>query len=346
MTGNDQIGDYQFLETYALVPSRRSYNEELSLAPVRAANPDYSWETNRKLEFGLEFGFFNDRISLNTTWFRNRSSNQLIGRPLSVVSGFSTLQFNLPAFVENRGIEIELNTANLRSNGFLWSSAFNFTRARNELVAFPNIEAFSAFNNTFEVGESIFGRKQYRSLGVEPETGEYAMFDANGDGRISGADRQTFVEIVQDYYGGLSNSLSWKGFQLDIFFRFVKQNARDFRSSFGFIPGDESPVGNGINQPVTVLDRWQSPGDVATVQRFSRDLAGSTAGLNHDRYFFSDATLLDASFIRLQNVSLSWTLPAEWITGATIEKVRVYVQGQNLLTITPFRWNRSGNPKV
>ena len=331
VTGNDQIGDYGYLDAYG-APGGIPYNGNASLVVVRAANPEFSWEENRKLEIGVELGLFEDRVNIVGSWFRNRSDNQLIGRPLSGVTGFSVVQFNLPALVENRGVEIELRTVNINQADFTWSSSFNFTRARNELVEFPNIEQFDAFNNTYEVGRSLFGGKQYQSLGVDPETGTYTFVDYNTDGRITPFDQQDFVEVVQDYYGGLSNTVRWKNFQLDIFFRFVKQMGRDFLFSFitpGFGSSDFA-----TNQPPAVLDRWQTFGDSAPIQKF-----GLTDRQMSDADFRQGGTaagLTDASFIRLQNLSLSWIVPEKWTERAELSQARLYIQGQNLLTFTPY----------
>lgn len=326
ITGNDQIGNYRFLNTFAPGGNTVNYNNNLGLLPVRAANTDFSWESNKKLEFGLELGFIGDRIRLNTSWFSNRSEDQLIDQRLSFVSGFQTVQTNLPAIIENRGIEIELNTINVRTNNFTWSSSLNLTRARNELLEFPDIESFPEYNNFFEVGRSLFGGRQFRSLGVNPETGVYVTDDINGDGRVGLEDRQNFVEISQDYFGGFNNTFVWKGFQLNIFFRFVKQNAPSFNSAFSRTPGFTSD-----NQPVNVLDRWQNPGDVTGIQRFTTN---STPAFAFERHY--DGVTVDASFIRLQNVSLSWIIPSEWMRQVQIQQARLYVQGQNLLTITPY----------
>ena len=333
ITGNDQIADYGFLDTYGAPENGATYNGNSGLIVARAANPDYSWEENRKLEIGLELGLLKNHVNLVASWFRNRSDNQLIGRPLSAVTGFSTIQFNLPALVENRGLEIELSTTNINKNDFTWTSAINFTRVRNELAEFPNIENFDAFNNRYEVGRSLFGSKQYKSLGVDPETGIYELADLNGDDRITNQDQQDFVEVVQDFYGGLNNTLQWKNFQLDVFFRFVKQNGRDFMGSFGAPGTDGIELFNG-NQTVEVLDRWQSFGDTTPIQKFTR--SNNEAFIADSRHSLSRARLVDASFIRLQNVALSWVLPDALIRKAKLSRARVYMQGQNLLTFTPY----------
>ena len=326
LTGNDQIGDYNFLNTYSASSGDAGaalYDGSAALILSRAANPEFSWETNRKLELGLEVGVLQDRIKISTSWFRNRSSDQLIGQPLSSVTGFTTTQFNLPALVENRGIELDINTVNVVAGEFVWSTSINFTRYRNELVEFPNIEAFSPFNNRYIVGESTFGRKHFQTLGVNPETGEYEFVDFNNNGNISIDDQQDFVEIVQDYFGGFNNTLKWRGFQLDFFFQFVKQNGPDINLI------NAGSVGSFRNLPIGVLARWQNPGDITAVRRASRFGAPRPIGA-------TNAALTDASYLRLQNVSLSWQLPETLIQRAKLSQARLYVNGQNLWTLTDF----------
>src|SRR5690606_18979011 len=94
-TGNDQIPDYGFLDTYETTDGVGG------LYPTQLFNADYSWELNKKLETALQLGFFKDRIDLEVNWYRNRSSNQLVGYPLPAISGFSSVQANLPALVQN-----------------------------------------------------------------------------------------------------------------------------------------------------------------------------------------------------------------------------------------------------
>src|SRR5690606_27214563 len=117
-TGSDNIGDYKFLDTYSVTGFE--YNGTTTLQPTGIYNPLFGWEVNKKLEIALELGFFNDRILLNTSWYRNRSSNQLIGIPLAATTGFSSLAGNFDATVENTGFEMDLRTLNIQNKYFKW----------------------------------------------------------------------------------------------------------------------------------------------------------------------------------------------------------------------------------
>ena len=203
-----------------------------------------------------------------------------------------------------------MNTTNVVAGEFRWITSFNITIPENELLEFPDIEEFAVFDATYEVGQPILGRKRYGLIGVNPETGAYDFIDFNRDGTINTLDQQFFVPEVQEFFGGLNNAITYKGFRLDIFFDFVKQDAP-------------------ISDPLNVLERWQNPGDITNIQKL-----GSEFRLQAGRA--SNVLREDASFIRLRNVSLSWELPNMWISNAKLQSARLYVQGQNLATITSF----------
>jgi TonB-linked SusC/RagA family outer membrane protein len=320
-TGSDNIGDYRFLDTYSI--SGFDYNGVTIIEPTGIFNPLFGWEANQKLEAALELGFFKDRLLINTSWYRNRSSNQLIGIPLAGTTGFSELTGNFDATVENSGFEIDLRTSNVQTKNFKWSSTFNITVPKNKLVAFDGLET-STFANRLVIGKPLTIVKLYNALGVDPETGAYLFEDYNNDGSISSIEDQQWVEdFAPKFYGGLGNTLNYKNLSLDFFFQFKKQRAyNEFR--FGSLPGRR---GNG---PVSLLDRWQQPGDTNPIGSASSGLSliQSTGDLQSS----SNAAVSNASFIRLRNVSLNYKVP-DLKNGL---EVNVYVQGQNLLTFTNF----------
>src|SRR5690606_28890061 len=121
--GNDQIGDYGYMDSWSY--SSYPYDGISGLYPTRVANPAYSWERNKKYELGLELGFINNRLTLNLNRYSNISDNQLIRSTLSSQTGFTGYTANLPGKVENKGWEVELNSTNLKNNDFEWSSALN-----------------------------------------------------------------------------------------------------------------------------------------------------------------------------------------------------------------------------
>ncbi|MCK6608623.1 MAG: SusC/RagA family TonB-linked outer membrane protein [Flavobacterium sp.] len=270
ITGSDQIGDYQYLDTYS--SSGISYGGIIGLQPSRLYNTNFGWESNKKLEVALELGFLNDRILFSASTYRNRSSNQLVGLPLPGTTGFPSIQTNLNATVENKGLEFTLRTENIKSTNFSWVSNFNITKAGNKLLSFPGLET-SAYRNQYVIGQPTTIQKLFQFTGVDPVTGLYQFTDFNGDGVISYEyDRQVVKDFNPDFYGGLQNVFTYKGFQLDFLFQFVKQQNFNFANTQKF-------AGHFINQPVAYLNSWQEAGDNAPYQIYATN-ANSQAGKN------------------------------------------------------------------
>lgn len=324
VTGSDQIGNYQFLELWN--PTDFGYDGIQGLAPNNLLNENFAWEETTKSEIGLELGLFRDRLQLNTSYFQNSSSNQLISQPLPGSAGFTSVQSNFPAEVENSGWEVELNSINLSKGNFKWSTSFNISILRNELVSFDNIEG-TPFANQYAVGEPLSVLYLFNYTGVDPETGLATFQNVDGNERLTPDDRLPLGNREQDFFGGLQNTLSYKGFTLDFLFRFVKQQGLDYNFYFG-IPGQFS------NQPVYVLDRWQSPGDITGTPKFTQTGLGAAANRNIGS---SNNIFTDASFIRLQNVSLRYDIPTSVIQKYRLEGVSIILRGQNLLTLTGYR---------
>jgi len=323
ITGSDQIGNYQFLDTYSATGG--NYQGVIGLVPTRLFNPNFAWETNRKLEVALEMGFLKDKIFLTLASFSNRSSNQLVGTPLPSTTGFTSIQANLDATVQNSGIEVTLRTLNLETKNFSWSTSFNATTLKNKLLSFPDLEA-STYRNQFAIGAPLNIRKMYHFEGVNPQTGFYQFKDVNGDGKITAdADKTAIVDLNPKFYGGLQNQIRYKNWQLDFLFQFVKQQNLN-TAAVGF-PG---MLGN---QAAALSNHWQKPGDIATYQRFTTGMdAGAVAA--QINYYSSDGVVTDASFIRLKNIALSYNLPKNWLGCAAC---KIVMEGQNLLTFTHYK---------
>ena len=322
-TGNDQIGDYQYLDTYTLTGS--TYGNVSVLEPSRLYNPDFSWETTRKLELALETGFLKDRLLFSAAWYRNRSSNQLVGIPLPATTGFPSVQANLNATVENRGWEFNVTAIPFTNTKLNWKTSLNLSIARNELLEFPDLEG-STYANQYVIGEPLNIRKTYDFQGVDPETGIFQFTDFNQDGVYTAQDdRETFQNLNPSYYGGFQNSIQYEGLTLDFLFQFVKQQnySGQFLTSFPGAMGNQVPA---------VLDRWQDPGDQAYYQQYTTGYT-TDAILGYLRYNQSNAMITDASYIRLKNIALTYKIPKKWIPGL---ECAITVQGQNLLTFTKY----------
>jgi TonB-linked SusC/RagA family outer membrane protein len=323
-TGNDQIGNYQFLNTYSTTGI--NYQGVIGLQPTRLFNPDFGWEENKKLEIALEAGFLKDRIFLTWAWYRNRSSSQLVGVPLPATTGFTSLQDNLDATVENSGVELTLRTENIQTDSFSWTTSFNFSSSKNKLLSFPGLDS-SSYANQYVIGQALNIVKVFHYTGLDPQTGIYTFEDVNGDGIISAPDdRQKIKDLNPKFFGGIQNQFRYGSVQLDFLFQFVKQENYNSIAMFG-------QPGTMINQPIEVANHWSQQGDSGPYQILTSGVNNATF-TPFSRYISSDAAISDASYIRLKNVSLTYDLPKRW-TGNV--GCRISIQGQNLVTITSYR---------
>ena len=324
ITGNDQISDYGFLDTYS---STGSYMGTPGLSPTRLFNPEFGWETNKKVETAMELGMLQDRLLFNVSYYRNRSSNLLVGYSLPPTTGFTSIQGNLPAIVENTGWEIEFNSMNVERESFRWTTSLNITAPKNQLVDFPDLES-SSYANTYVIGEPLTILMAYHYLGIDPSTGLYQFADINQDGTISAPDRQITKYVGRHLYGGIRNQFSFKGFELDIFLQFINQSGYNY-----LVAGWSTVPGRPGNQPALVMDRWSAEDTNAEIQRFSTTSAAQSA---YSRFRSSDRVVDDASFIRFKNISLSYSLPDNLKNKFRLTDGKVFIQGQNLFTITKY----------
>jgi hypothetical protein len=304
------------------------YQNSIGTYPGNISNPYIAWEETRKLSGGIDLGFLADRIMISATHSRNHSSNQLLNYALPTITGFTGYQTNFPALIQNTSWEITATTVNLRNKSFQWSSNLNLTIPKNKLVSFPNLST-SSYASSLVIGEPITIKKAYQFAGVNPATGLYQYLDYKGNPTSSPSfvtDRNAIVNTSPKYYGGFQNNFQYRGLELDFLFQFVKQ----LGANYTFYNGSRFPgkfTATKSNQPASVFSRWQKPGDVSEIAKF-------TTGSNG--YSSSDFSYTDASYIRLKNLSLSWQLPVNWNRKIGIRDWKVYAQGQNLLTITKY----------
>ncbi len=313
-TGNDQIGDYGYLDAYEATIGPGG------LYPTQLSNPDYSWEINKKLETALELAFLQNRINLSLSWYRNRSSNQLVGYTLPSITGFPTIQANLPATVENSGWELEANSLNLNNDNFRWQTSFNISFPKNELLSYPGIEQ-SSYANTFRVGSPLNIMLLYQYQGIDPETGYYSIADVNEDGRFDYEDRIVIQDLGRKFFGGINNNFTYKNFSVNFLWEFVKQEG-----SLSFLnPGNLS---NQRDEVVQALN----PG--SSFQRISQSYEASVAYFDALESTFP---LQDASFLRLKTFSIGYSLPSNFIQNIGLRDGKVFLTGQNLWTLTNYK---------
>jgi hypothetical protein len=239
--------------------------------------------------------------------------------------------FNLPATVLNSGFEFELNSVNINTKNFKWTTNINLTIPRNKLQEYPNL-ASSNYVYRYLIGQPLTVERTFTALGVNKQTGIYEFKDVDGNGSLNAADLESKVNVAQKFYGGIQNNFSWLRFEFSILVQFVHQTGYDyFYNNLFTNPG---AIGN---QPIDVLNRWQKPGDDSRVQKFTQDQGapGYLAYIYESGY--GDHYVTNASFLRVKNVSLSYGLPAKWLQKLHFSNFTVYAQAQNLLTFTGYK---------
>lgn len=324
-SGNSSIPNYEHL---ALVGGGADYVGNAGMVPAQMGNEKLTWETTHSTNLGLHFGFFN-RITADIDLYHKYTYNMLMSVPLSYTTsnGFGYKWDNVGGMV-NMGVELNLNATALEIDDFRWDVNFNFSYNHNKITELYNgvTEYETANTNTkLVVGHPVGEFFINRYAGVNPATGDPLWYDK--DGNLTTELRDSDKVLVgktyfAPYQGGFGTNLSWRGFSLGAQFswvadRWMINNDRYFDESNGRF--------QSYNQSRRLLNRWKQPGDVTDIPR-------------HGVYTEFDSRLLeDASFIRLKNLMFSYNLPKVFLQKTKVLRgVRVYFQGQNLWTATPF----------
>lgn len=316
LTGNDGIGDFA---SYGLYGGGYNYGGNSGTAPTQLPNPDLKWESTLQKGVGIDLGLFRDRISLSVDLYHNRTYDLLLERPLPASSGFTSINANI-GDLRNKGIELVLNTENIKQE-FTWNTSLNFAANRNKVLKLfegqPITDQGRGGNWVVE-GEPIGVFYGYRCLGVDPTTGNLVYDDINHDGSITSDDLVKTGDPNPDFTAGLTNTFSYKGFDLSVFLHMVYGNDI-FNGTWIYL---ESGTGED-NQTTAMLRRWMKPGDITDIPR-----VGDT--------YKSSRFIENGSFMRIKNVTLGYNFPKTILKKAKIKSLRLYVTGQNLYTFTAY----------
>jgi len=329
-------GDYQYLSQWANsldgYSALHSYNGSPPLVPIHAVNQEYRWQTDRQSNISFDLGFMNDRFNLHTAIYKKNIDNQLTQLPTALFTGFTGVQGNSRAVMQNTGWEISLAARLYETKDFSWSANFNISGNQNKLVAFPDIE-HSPYYTTYKIGQSVNTVYLLHYLGIDPQTGQRGYADYNHDGAINtsgyGApgtglsDAYVAINPTPKFTGGVSSNLRYRNFTISLLFNFENKI-----SPIAYT----STAGGMINAPVTVLDgRWQKPGDVAAYPRFT------VAPANTDSFFgFSDGAYTDGSFLRLQNINVGYMMPDSFAKKIGAKGLTLSFSMQNVLTFSKY----------
>lgn len=326
ITGNDRFDDFEFLGLWS---AGANYLGRAASTPSRIENPDLKWEETATLDIGLEFSLFENRVNANIGYFDATTTDLLYTFPLPRTTGFAGYRANVGT-MRNSGIEFELRATplDLQDIGFKWDVNFNLTAITNELVELIDEEPiFAGFQSVIIEGSPLtsFWGLDYTGL---DEFGDATYRDVNEDGEITPADETVIGDFVADFSGGLTNVFSYKGISLSVFFQFV-QGVDVYNNNGEFI----RTVGlTSFNQQDVVLDRWTPENTGTDVPRAA---TGATTGAFNNQS--SSRFLEDASYVRLKNLTLTYTLPSSIIEKTKVlRSARIGFSGQNILTFTNY----------
>ena len=320
-TGNSQIGDYAARGLYSIADS---YNGQPSIRPDQLANRRLTWEEKRSVNLGVDYSLWGSRLTGSINLYRENSDNLLLDRPLPVSSGYGNITENIGR-VRNQGVEFEVQTVNVQTEDFRWSTNFNMSIRQNEVKELtPGTEELASDFTPIAVGRSLQAYKVPLWAGVNPADGRPLYYDANNNLTYNpdAADEQFFDGAEADVVGGFGTRVSYKGLSLNAFFDYsygkhVYQNTlSSYTAAFG-----ENVWGE-------LRNRWREPGDVAPYPRStpfgSFDSAQDPGGL-------SNYWLFRVNYIRLKNVTLSYNLPGSLADQVGLRGARIYVTGLNLV---------------
>ncbi|MEZ4856267.1 MAG: TonB-dependent receptor [Gelidibacter sp.] len=324
LTGNDDISPFLFSELYG----NTSYGGQPAIYPSNIPNPDLKWESTAQLNVGINLGLFDNRLTLTADYYNKQTKDLLLSRPLPTSSGFSSITENVGK-VENQGVEITIASQNFINDNFTWNTQFNISGNRNKVLELYNgqpIDDIGRGGNRIMEGQPIGIFYSYKSLGVDPSTGDIVFADTNFDGVITSEDRTIVGNPQPDFIAGLTNNFSYKGIDLSIFLQASYGNDV-FNGSRLFL---ESLQG-GDNQIAAVTRRWRHPGDITDIPRATTDPVASAQNKRVSSRFIEDG-----SYLRVKNVTLGYTFNQNVLKKSMFSSIRVYLSAQNLFTFTKY----------
>lgn len=308
-----------------------SYNGQVGIRPRQLAKPSLTWEESRSINVALDWSLWNGRLTGNLDLYRKVSDRLLLQRPLPISSGYGSIADNVGS-LENRGIELFLQTTNVQTEDFQWTTRLNAAINQNEVLQLrEGTEELSPGSALpIAVGHSLETWKVPVWAGVNPADGRPLYYDADGNLTYQpGPEDDQFVDGGEhDLVGGFGTRLDYKGLSLDLFFNYSyggtnhPSTQRTWTAAFG-----EGVLG------MLVDERWRQPGDIAS---WPRSTPGASFSSADDPDILSTRWLYSSNYIRLRNATLSYQLPAALTEPVGLRGGRVYVSGINLLTWSTY----------
>ena len=333
IVGNSNIPTGRYYYGYG---NTRNYNGSPVLDPNNIGNPDLKWETLRNFDLGLDFSLFNNRLSGEFSYYRKVTVDQLLEPGLGASTGFQKSWRNLDGGkILNEGLELSLNYMLLKTNDLKISIGGNINSNYNEVLKLGPIgpDALQGgFNDTriaegYPVGTNFL----VRYFGVDSKDGLPIWLDKDGkQTKTFSLDHRVLVgKVLPDFSGGINSDIQYKGFELRSLWTFVSGgNIYDGSAKY-------QNVGNNWNVRRDLLDRWTKPGDVAKYPRLTNNVT-NYPGLGTNDNYNSTMFLYDASFVRLRELSLGYSIPQSLLKRTPFTTAKVSLSGYNLLTFSKY----------
>lgn len=343
-TGNQEIGNNRSLITFSSGSTLVLDDEFVNtLEPSRIANPDLKWETTEQFDAGLDISFLDNRVSGSLDWFWKNTRDMLISLPVPRSSGYSSKLVNIGEMV-NKGLEVSLTSYNIENTDFSWRSDINLATLNNEVkdlgddieriltgsiptksgnaaIITPGLPIYSFYG--YEVEGVWQTNEAEAAAGYDAVPGQWKFQDTNGDGNISAEDRVDLGNSIPDFTWGLGNTVNYKNWELHFFIEGVSGvkmiNGNLLETYFPYVSTIRT---NKMAEPL--LNRW-------TVDNPTNDHPSFVNSDEQEAYALNSRTVVDASYIKLQTVRLTYTLPQTFIRSA-----QIYVTGQNLITLSDY----------
>ncbi|MFN5133753.1 MAG: SusC/RagA family TonB-linked outer membrane protein [Chitinophagaceae bacterium] len=330
-TGNDQIGNF---DSRSLFGAGSQYNQAAAINYTQLGNPDIRWERNQTTNIGVDYGFFNNRISGSLEVYERLTKGLLLPRPITWQNGVGSFTQNV-GVLQLRGVELGLNVEVFRpktSDGFRWNVVFNYAFNYNNVKSLYDGLQQLPGDPSLRVGRSLNSVFTQVYAGVNPATGRPQWVDTFGNRTYTPQlrDRRYIGDSEADHWGGLTNTFSFKGFTLDVLFTY----------QYGVLTtdGQVNFMLENANRTFNTLQfaydqRWKQPGDITAYPRAFNNGA-EPGGVNH--VSGSDRLWKRADFIRMRDARLSYDFSQGVLRKLKLNSFRLYVQGQNLFTYSDW----------
>lgn len=322
VNGNADIGNYTWKGTYIF---NANYNQQPGSAPNQVENPDLTWELNKPFNVGIDAVIWNGRVTLNADYYIRKTENLILNDPLSRTSGFNSVSANVGS-MENKGWEFQVNVIPVRTKDFTWDFTFNIALNKNKVTSLRNNADILALPYVRRVGEDFQAIYTRLWAGVDPATGNPLWYTddtkTQTTSTVTTVQRGIIGSASPKGFGSFSTAFNYKAFTLDAQFNYQYGNL--VYDNWGFISWSDG-FNPQLNKIKKQLGRWQKPGDITDIPKYVYGGANVSNAESSRWYYKGD-------FIRLRDLTLSYTLPKAAASTIKMDNVRFYVRGTNLWT--------------